>query len=65
MLTASGWERYPDHTHSVTLPPYLPDPLVGYVTPLSHAVPIYDFVTDDGPRYLGAWIDHDAQRVGR
>jgi hypothetical protein len=35
------------------------------VTPLSYAVPVYDFMIDNGPVNLGSWIDRAAQAVGR
>lgn len=64
-LTQQGWVRYEDHTDPVKLPPYLTDPAAGYVTLLSSGTAIYNFVSDDGHKNIGAWIDQAAQRVGR
>jgi len=59
------WNRYSDYTSSVTLPPWLADPIVGYVTPLSQNASVYDYISDDGHRSIGSWIDNAAQRAGR
>ncbi len=59
------WVRYADYTDPVKLPPYLADPAVGYVSLLSSGTVIYNFVSDDGHKNIGAWIDQAAQRVGR
>ena len=63
--TTQGWIRYQDHTDSVSLPCYLADPNQNYVTPLSTAIPVYDFAHNDGHKHLGAWIDQAAITVGR
>lgn len=61
----SGWYPYTHYSQPVSLPTYLMPPNPGYVQPLSSAVPIYDFVRQEGHRNIGAWIDAAAQRVGR
>jgi Thoeris protein ThsB, TIR-like domain len=64
-LTTAGWVRYQDYMKPVTLPRYLADPDAGYVMPLSAGTAIYDFVSDQGHKNIGIWIDQAAQRVGR
>ncbi len=59
------WRRYNDHTHPVTLRPYLLDPGVGYVRSLSEGAGLYDFVAGEGHKNIGAWIDRAAKDVGR
>jgi hypothetical protein len=59
------WVRYTDYTDPVSLPPYLGDPSPGYVMPLSTAVPLYDFVYNEGHKNIGTWIDWAASAVGR
>jgi hypothetical protein len=59
------WHRYSDYTSSVSLPPWLTDPLPGYVTPLSQNATVYDYIADDGHRNIGSWIDKAAQGAGR
>ena len=59
------WNRYGDYTSSVTLPPWLADPLAGYVTPLSQNASMHDYIADDGHKNIGSWIDSAAQRAGR
>jgi hypothetical protein len=59
------WERYKDYTLPVKRPPWLNDPAAGYVTPLSNNADEYDYITHDGHKNIGAWIDRAAQRVGR
>jgi hypothetical protein len=59
------WNRYSDFTSSVTLPPWLADPVPGYVTPLSQNATVYDYIADDGHRNIGSWIDKAAQGAGR
>jgi hypothetical protein len=58
------WNRYGDYTSSVTLPPWLADPVAGYVTPLSQNASVYDYIADDGHRNIGGWIDKAAQGAG-
>lgn len=60
-----GWYRYDDYTLAVTLPAYLPDPLVGYVTPLSKGTMLYDYVAQQGYKNIGGWIDLAAAMAGR
>lgn len=64
-LTGQGWVRYQDYTKPVNLPRYLPDPLTGYVTPLSTGTAVYDYMNQQGHKNIGAWIDRAAQQVGR
>jgi hypothetical protein len=59
------WFRYNEHTHAVKRPPWLRDSAAGFVTPLSEGAPVYDFISDNGHNYLGAWIDNAARRAGR
>jgi hypothetical protein len=59
------WNRYSDYTISVSLPPWLADPVAGYVTPLSQNATVYDYIADDGHRNIGSWIDRAAQGAGR
>ena len=59
------WNRYSDYTSSVSLPPWLADPVAGYVTPLSQNATVYDYIADDGHGNIGSWIDAAAQHAGR
>jgi hypothetical protein len=59
------WHEYEDYTLEVSLPQYLSEPAVGWVMPLSNGTEEYNYVTHDGHRNIGAWIDRAAQRVGR
>jgi hypothetical protein len=59
------WQRYEDHTQSVTLPAYLRDPQPGYVMPLSSGAAAYCYAMQDGSKNIGVWIDRAAQEVGR
>jgi MTH538 TIR-like domain (DUF1863) len=59
------WHRYSDYTSSVSLPPWVADPVAGYVTPLSQNATVYDYIADDGHRNIGSWIDNAAQGAGR
>lgn len=59
------WHRYSDYTSSVSLPPWLADPVAGYVTPLSQNATVYDYIADDGHKNIGSWIDRAAQGAGR
>lgn len=59
------WHRYSDYTSSVSLPPWVADPVAGYVTPLSQNATVYDYIADDGHRNIGSWIDKAAQGAGR
>jgi hypothetical protein len=60
-----AWVRYQDHTYPVKLPPYLMDPAPGYISCLSSGTLEYDFMSQQGHRNIGGWIDLAAQRVGR
>jgi MTH538 TIR-like domain (DUF1863) len=59
------WRQFADHTAPVTLPRYLSEPQVGYVTPLANGAKQHDYVTNDGGRNLGSWVDAAAKQVGR
>lgn len=68
LLTGSDegpWVRYKDYTNPVFLPHWLPSAAVGYVTPLSAGALTYNFVTEQGHRDIGSWIDAAAQKAGR
>lgn len=60
-----GWVRYQDYTESVNLPSWLPDPAPGYVTQLSQGADEYDYITQEGHRNIGFWVDRAAQKAGR
>jgi hypothetical protein len=60
-----AWNRYSDHTTSVSLSSWLADPAPGYVTPLSQNATVYDYIADDGHKNIGSWIDRAAQGAGR
>jgi hypothetical protein len=60
-----SWDRYTDHTDPVKLPPWLADPALGHVMPLSNNADHYDYITSEGHKNIGAWIDRAAQRAGR
>jgi hypothetical protein len=60
-----AWHRYQDYTDPVKLPRWLADPAPGYVTPLANNADVYDHITQDGHKNVGAWIDRAAQRAGR
>jgi len=64
-LTQNGWERYRDYTSPVKLPPYIRDPLPGYVTPLTHGTAEWDYIGHSGSLNIGGWIDRAAQAAGR
>jgi hypothetical protein len=59
------WHRYQDYTSTVNLPIWLNDPAPRYVTPLSSNAFVYNYITDDGHKNIGSWIDLAAQRTGR
>ena len=59
-----AWNRYSDYTSSVTKPPWLADPVAGYVTPLSQNASVYDYIADDGHKNIGGWIDKAATLCG-
>ncbi|MBI3249571.1 MAG: TIR domain-containing protein [Deltaproteobacteria bacterium] len=65
MRTVSGWERYQDHTASVSLPLWLPDPAPGYVTPLTSGSSEYNYIIQEGHKNIGVWIDSAARKAGR
>ena len=60
-----GWFRYEDYTFPVSLPRYLSDPQPGYVMRLSTGTRAYDYMTAEGHKNIGLWIDQAAQQVGR
>jgi hypothetical protein len=62
---AFAWHRYRDYNSAVKLPSWLRDCPAGYVTPLSECTPLYDFISQEGHKNLGKWIDEAAQRAGR
>jgi hypothetical protein len=49
----------------VKLPPWLADPVAGYVTLLSSGASEYDYINNDGHKNIGSWIDRAAQQAGR
>jgi len=59
------WLQYQDYTLPVPLPRYLSEPSVGYIMPLSANADEYNYITQDGHKNIGAWIDRAAQRAGR
>jgi MTH538 TIR-like domain (DUF1863) len=59
------WHRYADYTLSVTKPPWLPDCQPGWVMPLSNGAKTHDYITDDGHKNIGSWIDRAAIAAGR
>jgi hypothetical protein len=59
------WHPYDDYTQAVDLPPWLADPLPGYVMPLSANTLVYDFIQNIGHKNIGAWIDTAAIKAGR
>lgn len=59
------WDRYQDHTAPVSLPSWLADPADGYVTPLSSAKNQYDYITQEGHKNIGFWINNAAIQAGR
>lgn len=59
------WHRYSDYTDPITLPKWVNDPRDGYVTPLSVNAGEYDYMTDNGHKNIGRWIDEAAQGAGR
>ena len=54
-----------DYTDPVKLPSWLADPRPAYVMPLSTNANEYDYITGDGHKNIGSWIDRAAQRAGR
>lgn len=60
-----GWGRYSDYTQPVNLPRWLNDCAPGYVTRLSTNAAAYDYIANQGHKYIGAWIDAAAQHAGR
>jgi len=67
-LTGQGdwvWRPYSDYSHPVLLPRYLPAPDIEHVRWLSPYVDEYDYVSDEGPKNIGTWIDRAAVRAGR
>lgn len=59
------WLPYADYTRPVSLPPYLPDPQPGFVTPLSSGAAEYDYAQALGAWRLASWLDQAAQAAGR
>jgi MTH538 TIR-like domain (DUF1863) len=67
-LTLHGewqWHPYRDYDWAVSLPRYLKEPDTGWIMPLSAGALEYDYVTGEGQKNIGAWIDHAAEMVGR
>ncbi|MEI5682339.1 MULTISPECIES: TIR domain-containing protein [unclassified Mesorhizobium] len=64
-FTQSGWVRYGNYLHAVSLPHYLPMPQVDYVTPLSRGTIRYDFAQQQGAKNLGAWTSLAATMARR
>jgi antiphage defense system Thoeris ThsB-like protein len=62
--TTDGWQPYTKYAGPVPLPRYLRDPAPGETTALSTAVPVYDFIDDNGHRDIGAWVDTAVQSAG-
>jgi hypothetical protein len=62
---AEAGRDYVTASPCISLPPWLTDPLPGYVTPLSQNASVYDYIADDGHRNIGSWIDKAAQGAGR
>jgi hypothetical protein len=60
-----GWRIYDDYTQPVFLPKYLRSPDAGYVMPLATGTGEYNYVTHDGHKNIGSWIDAAAEAVGR
>lgn len=63
--TGNEWVRYKDYMSPVELPPYLIDPAPGRVALLSGGTAAYDYVSGDGHKNIGSWIDRAAEQVGR
>jgi hypothetical protein len=59
------WYPYEDYTQSVSLPKYLAAPGRYGIRPLYEGAWSYDYVTKDGVRNLGNWLDAAARQVGR
>ena len=60
-----GWYRYDDYSLAVTMPRYLREPAVGYVTRLEEGTSFYDFASQNGSKNIGGWIDLAAARADR
>jgi hypothetical protein len=59
------WSRYQDYTLSVPLPPYLPKPLPGERVQLSRGTQLRCFMSENGAKNIGLWVDAAAQVAGR
>lgn len=65
MLGEWQWLPYQDYVQSVPLPRFLSPAQVGWVMPLSAGTKVYDYVTENGHKNIGAWIDQAAVAAGR
>jgi MTH538 TIR-like domain (DUF1863) len=61
----TGWRQYQDYLAAVSLPNYLPTPLVGYIMPLARGVICYDYASQNGSINIPLWLDQAAGRMGR
>jgi MTH538 TIR-like domain (DUF1863) len=59
------WEWYTDYTDSVSLPPYLGEPVGDSALQLSTGARVYDYARETGSTNIGAWIDAAARQVNR
>lgn len=59
------WVRYSEFSQAVPLPKYMEAPSEGWVQPFSGVTPIYEYVSQEGHKNIGKWIDDAALRVGR
>jgi MTH538 TIR-like domain (DUF1863) len=59
------WVRYEDYTREVKLPRWLAVPDPGLVMPLASYAGEYDYMTHDGHKNIGTWLDRAARRAGR
>jgi Thoeris protein ThsB, TIR-like domain len=59
------WRLYADHPEPLVPPRYVGDIDMGRAAPLSLFTAEHDFLTEDGPTNMAAWIDEAAAQVGR
>jgi len=59
------WRLYADHPEPLVPPRYVGDIDMGRAAPLSLFTAEHDFLTEDGPANMAAWIDDAAAQVGR
>jgi antiphage defense system Thoeris ThsB-like protein len=59
------WRLYADHPEPLVPPRYVGDIEMGRAAPLSLFTAEHDFLTEDGPANMAAWIDDAAAQVGR